>query len=99
MALTRVKVQKINGKLEIIEKQTGIHDDNPVIYYGNEDQPIEPHDNIKPIAHGIDEFQEYLKKNNRVTKKVLLKDGVHSSNHKPTRKVKKQTVKKAHHTL
>ena len=60
MALTRIKVKKINDKLEIIGTETGIYDDNPVIYYGNEDQPIE--DNVKPIARGLDEFKEYLKK-------------------------------------
>jgi hypothetical protein len=40
MALTRIKVEEINGTMEIVDKKTEIIDDNPVVYHGNEDLPI-----------------------------------------------------------
>lgn len=61
MALTRVKFKEINSKLEIIEKETDIHDDNPVIYYGNEDHALKD-DDTKPIARGFAAFKKYLNK-------------------------------------
>jgi len=65
MALTRVEFEKINGKPEIIKKQTNIHDDNPVIYYGNEDHSIKNDDDVNLIARGFAAFKKYLSKKSR----------------------------------
>ena len=67
MTLTRIKVKQINGKMEIVEEQNGIIDDNPVVYYGNEDSPITDDDvvsgRVKYIGRGFTAFQEYINKN------------------------------------
>ena len=66
MTLTRIKVKQTNNKIKIIDKQTEIVDTNPVVYHGNEELPITDDDlaygRVTPIARGLDEFKEYLKK-------------------------------------
>ena len=67
MTLTRIKVKRVNSKMEIVDKQNGIIDDNPVIYYGNEDSHITDDDissgRVKHIGRGFTAFQEYINKN------------------------------------
>ena len=52
--------------MEIVDKQNGIIDDNPVIYYGNEDSHITDNDissgRVKHIGRGFTAFQEYINK-------------------------------------
>ena len=72
MALTRIKVDQINGKMEIIDKQTEIIDYNPVVIHGTEDLPITDDDiatgQVKYIGRGFTALQEYVNKNS--TQKV-----------------------------
>ena len=64
MALTRIKVEQVNGKMEIVDKKTGIIDDNPVVYHGNEDLPITDDDlalgRVKNIGRGFSAFIEHI---------------------------------------
>ena len=64
MALTRVKFKEINGKFEVIEKETDIHNNNPIIYYGNEDHMLKD-DDTKLIARGFTAFNKYFSKKTR----------------------------------
>jgi len=63
MTLTRITVKQIKGKMKVVKKQTGLADDNPVVYHGNEDLPIDG--DIKPIARGFAAFKEYINRNGR----------------------------------
>ena len=62
MSLTRIKVEQLNGKMKIVDKQTGIIDDNPVVYHGNEDLPITDDDVslgcVQYIGRGFSAFKE-----------------------------------------
>ena len=71
MSLTRVTVKWTNGKTEIVDKQTGIVDTNPIVYHGNEELPITDDENAKPIARGLAEFEEYIKKNEQAKNKKV----------------------------
>ena len=57
MALTRVRVEENNGRLVIVDKQTGIYDDNPTVWHGNEELPITDEDissgRVKYIGRGL----------------------------------------------
>ena len=69
MALTRIKVEQVNGKMEIVDKQTGIIDDDPVVYHGNEDLPITDDDialgRVKYIGRGFDVLKEHINRDGR----------------------------------
>jgi len=62
MALTRIKVGQINGKMEIVGKQSGIIDDNPVVYHDSEDLPITDDDvslgRVQYIGRGFAAFKD-----------------------------------------
>ena len=63
MTLTRIKVEQINGKIEVVDRQTEIIDHNPVVYHGDEDLPITDDDvatgRVKHIGRGFAALQEY----------------------------------------
>ena len=63
MSLTRVTYGLKDGKLEIVEMRTGLVDDDPVVYFGNEDLPYtneELETAPEPVAVGWDNFLKYL---------------------------------------
>ena len=66
MALTRIKVKEVNGRLVIVDKQSGIFDDNPVVYHGNEELPITDEDissgRVKYIGRGLAALKKIMTK-------------------------------------
>jgi len=77
MTQTRIKVKQVNGKMEIVDKQNGIIDDNPVVYYGNEDSYITDDDvasgRVKYIGRGFSAFQEYIMEKKGLMRMVYQK--------------------------
>jgi len=63
MALTRIKVKQLNNEMKIVDKQTGIADKNPVVYYGDEDLPLSDDDVVsgraKYLGRGFTAFEKY----------------------------------------